>query len=398
MNLDITADSKVDCSHLSIQEDIDDEFTIGDPHTGEFLRVPKVAVDVIEMLDGQISIGEVKEAVSKKYNEDVDVIDFVMTILDCKMVYSINGKVLHTSINREPLLILRRLGSFFFSNVLVCLYAVAFLAVLFLFIVNPASFPKFQDLFIYETVGISTLNIVVVAWILTLVHEVGHLLAASKENISTRIRLNLRMIWLVAETDMTGLWARPKNNRYVPFLAGMMWDVVIIFACLIIQQVTNHPLIIGYSKLIVFLVLFAFLFQFIIFLRTDIYFVVSNWKNTSALHQNSLMFLSKIILKKNLPEWDHLPEYEKKNAVWFGFLYGIGGIIAISLFLYFQVPPVLYGVSLVYKSITVYGIDSYYFWDSAIVLFVFILQGIAWLFGLKTSLRQRKERRSTVEA
>jgi putative peptide zinc metalloprotease protein len=398
MNKDITAISKVDCSHLSIQEDIDDEFTIGDPHTGEFLRVPKVAVDVIEMLDGRNSIGEVIAAVSTKYNEDVDVIDFVMTLLDCKMVFSIDGQVLHSTINREPLTILRRLGSFFFSKVLISLYVVAFIAVISFFAANPTLFPKFKDLFIYETVGLSTLNIVIVAWILTLIHEVGHLLAASKENISTRIRLNLRMIWLVAETDMTGLWARPKNNRYVPFLAGMMWDVVIILACLIIQQTTNHPLIIGYSKLIVFLVLFAFLFQFIIFLRTDLYFVVSNWKNTSALHQNSLMYLSKTILKKDLPDWEHLPEYEKKNAVWFGFLYGIGGIIAISLFLYFQVPPVLYGVSLVYKSLTLYSIDSYYFWDSAIVLFVFILQGIAWLFGLRTSLILRKERKSTVEA
>jgi putative peptide zinc metalloprotease protein len=398
MNRDITADSKVDCSHLSIQEDIDDEYTIGDPHTGEFLRVPKVAVDVIEWLNGQNSIGEVVEAVNKKYNEDVDVIDFVMTLLDCKLVYSIDGQVLHSTINRKPLTILCRLGSFFFSKVFVSFYVLSFIAVISLFVVSPSLFPKFKDLFIYETVGVSTLNIVIVAWILTLVHEVGHLLAASKENISTRIRLNLRMIWLVAETDMTGLWARPKNNRYIPFFAGMMWDVVIIFTCLIIQLATNHPLIIGYSKLIVFLVLFAFLFQFIIFLRTDIYFVVSNWKNTSALHQNSLMFLSKTILKKDIPDWDHLPEYEKKNAVWFGFLYGIGGIIAISLFLYFQVPPVLYGVSLVYKSLTVYGIDSYYFWDSAIVLFVFILQGIVWLFGLRTSLRQRKERRSTVDA
>jgi putative peptide zinc metalloprotease protein len=397
MNLDITADSKVDCSHLSIQEDIDDEFTIGDPNTGEFLRVPKVAVDVIEWLDGQNTIGEVKEAVSKKYNEDIDVIDFVMTLHDCKLVYSINGEVVHTSINREPHPILRRLGSFFFSKVLVCLYVVALIAVISLFIVNPALFPKFQDLFIYETVGISTLNIVVVAWILTFVHELGHLLAASKENIATTIRLNLRMLWLVAETDMTGLWAKPKKNRYVPFLAGMMWDVVIILSCLIIQQNTNHALILGYSKLIVFLVLVAFLFQFIIFLRTDLYFVVSNWKNTSALHQNSILFLKKTFLKKDLPDWEQLPEYEKSNAVWFGYLYGAGGIIAISLFFHFQIPPVVYGVSLIYESLTLKSIDSFYFWDSAILLAVFLLQTIFWLFGLRTSLRLRKESRSTVE-
>jgi putative peptide zinc metalloprotease protein len=217
-------------------------------------------------------------------------------------------------------------------------------------------------------------------------------------NIATTIRLNLRMIWLVAETDMTGLWAKPKKSRYVPFLAGMMWDVVLILACLIIQQTTNHALIVGYSKLIVFLVLVAFLFQFIIFLRTDLYFVVSNWKNTSALHQNSLLFLKKTFLKKDLPEWDQLPEYEKKNAVWFGYLYGIGGIMAISLFFYFQVPPVVYGISLVYESLTLNSMGSFYFWDSAILLVVILLQGITWLFGLRTSLKQRKENRSPIEA
>lgn len=398
MNKEITVFSKVNCSHLSIQKDTDDEFTIGDPNTGEYLRVPTIAVDVIELLNGKLTIGEVTEALSKKYAEDVDVIDFVMTLMDCELVLSIDGKILNPEIERTPNPILQKLGTFFFSSFFVIFYILTCIAAIALFILNPALFPKFKNLFVYETVGISALNILIVGWLLTLVHEVAHLLAASKENIPSRIRLNLRMIWLVAETDMTGLWSRPKNKRYVPFLAGMMWDATIILAFLIIQQASDNQLIINYSKLIVFLVTFAFLFQFVIFLRTDLYFVISNWKNTSSLHQNSIMFLQKTFLKRNLPEWDHLPEYEKKNAIGYGFLYCIGGFTAISLFLYFQAPPIIYALAQIYEHLTDYSINSYYFWDSAILLLVVLLQVITWLFGLRTSLTQRKERRESMQA
>ncbi|WP_316568622.1 PqqD family peptide modification chaperone [Neobacillus sp. YIM B06451] len=398
MNKEIALLTKVDCSHLSIQKDFEDEFTIGDPSSGEFLQVPQVAVDVIELLNGRNTIEEVCEIANEKYNEDVDVIDFVMTLLEYGLVLSIDGETLKPEIKREAHPLFQKLGSFFFSKALVALYGISCLAVLFLFVIHPPLFPKFKDLFVYELVGISTFNIVVAAWILTIVHEFGHFLAASKEGISSLIRLNLRMIWLVAETDMSGLWAKPRSKRYIPFLAGMMWDVVIILICLAVQLTTKNELLIAYSKLIVFLTLFAFLFQFIIFLRTDLYFVVSNWKNTSALHQNSLMYLQKTFLKKEMPDWEQLPEHEKKNAVWFGFLYGIGGIIAITLFFYFQAPAILYGLTTVYHSITLYGIESFYFWDSVLVLAVFTLQAIIWLFGLRTSMKERKAERRTVEA
>ncbi|NHM33983.1 ThiF family adenylyltransferase [Neobacillus terrae] len=389
--------STVDCSHLTIQEN-GDEFTVGDPYTGEFIQVPEVGVDVINLLDGKRTIELVKETVELKYKTDIDVLDFVITLLECELVYSIDGEVLNPEVKREPNKPLFKLGSFFYSRVALMFYGAALLATAVLFFTNHSLFPRFKDLFVYEAIGLSALNILIVGWGLTLVHEVGHLLATSKENISSKIRLNLRMIFLVAETDMTGLWAKPKKNRYVPFLAGMLWDAAIALVCLVVQLLSTNPLVISYSKLVEFLTVYAFLFQFVIFLRTDMYFVISNWKNTSALHQNSRMYLLKKYFKKNVPEWDELPEHEQKNAVWFGHLYGVGGTIAIILFLYFQVPPILYAVSLVYKHLTTYSIGNFYFWDSLIILAVFLFQGGVWFVGFRNSMKERRNASPAVAA
>ncbi|HEY4552710.1 MAG TPA: PqqD family protein [Bacillaceae bacterium] len=388
----LSPDSIIDCSHLSIQPE-GDEFTVGDPVIGEFIRVPEVAIDVIRMLDGQATVEEVRRTISQKYEEDVDVLDFAQVLQDCHLILSIDGHLVHPEMKRNPNPILVKLGNVFFSPVAVFLYFLAFASIIVFLMARPALFPGFKDLFIYEAVGISGLTVLLVTWIHTLIHEMAHLLAASKENILARIRLNLRMVWLVAETDMTGLWSLPKSKRYIPFLAGMMWDCIMILGCFIIQMTAANQMLIAYSRMAAFIIILSFLWQFIIFLRTDIYFVVSAWKNTSALHDSSLMYLKKIFLKKESAEWDLLPQHEKKNAAWFGLLYITGGAVALGLFLHFQLQPALYALYLVYKNLANQGIESFYFWDSILVLAVLMLQIITWMVGFRTYLNERRERR-----
>lgn len=397
MKMTIDQNTIVDCTHLSKQPD-GEEYTIGDPHTGEFLRVPEVAVDVIEQLDGHKTIAEATNDLKRKYDEDIDVIDFVNTLLDFNLVLSVNGKLLNPQVKRDPNRILVQLGSIFYSKPFLLLYIFSFFGVIYLLLTHSDLLPHYKDIFVYKAVGLSTLNLMIVTYSLIIIHEFGHVLAAAKENVISHIRLNLRMVFLVAETDMTGLWSRPKSKRYVPYLAGMAWDVIIILVCLLLQLYSNIQIVIDYSKLIVYITIVKFIWQFIIYLRTDIYYVVSNWKNTSALHENGIMYLRKKFLKKEVPLWKDLPKYEQKNAVWFGYLYLIGAFIAVGQFLFFRLPPSVYGMTIVIKSLTTKGLYSYYFWDSMIVLGVTVIQLITWILGFRTSWRERKARRAIVQA
>lgn len=385
----LTKEHIPDCSHLSIQQD-GEEFTIGDPAMGEFIRVPEVAADVVRGFDGSKTIEEVKQLVEAQYEEEVDVLDFAETLLEMGLILKINGVLLNEDIDREANPHLQKAGKVLFSKPLLTMYGLSAIAAVFLLLLNPALFPGFRDVFLFESVGFSALVILFTITTVTIIHEFAHVLAANRLGVKTKVQLNLRMIFLVAETDMSGLWSRAKNERYTPYLAGMAWDSVMILACLLIQLLAPVAFIVAVAKMVTFFLLFGVISQFVIFLRTDMYFVLINWVNTSALHEHSLVFLQKVFRNKRQEEWQRLAPHEQKHAKWFSFLYMVGGIVAIFLFVYFQILPSLYGLQQAYQNITQNALSNIYFWDGVLVIAVLLVQVVVWLIGLRTARQERQ--------
>lgn len=58
MSNQLTLDSIVDLSHLSIQKEDDEEYTVGDLYNDIFIRIPYEGVLVIELLNKGLSIEE----------------------------------------------------------------------------------------------------------------------------------------------------------------------------------------------------------------------------------------------------------------------------------------------------------------------------------------------------
>jgi hypothetical protein len=46
------------------------------------------------------------------------------------------------------------------------------------------------------------------------VHELAHLAAARSLGVPARIGLSTRLFYLVAQTDVSGIWAAPRRARY----------------------------------------------------------------------------------------------------------------------------------------------------------------------------------------
>jgi putative peptide zinc metalloprotease protein len=112
------------------------------------------------------------------------------------------------------------------------------------------------------------------ATVLGLAHEAAHVLAAWAAGVPSRISLGRRMIFVVYQTDLTRLWSVPRRARVVPLLAGLLFDSaatgILAVAGLIL---TGHAplLVIHVIRLAVLLNVGAVAFQFLIFLRTDVY-------------------------------------------------------------------------------------------------------------------------------
>jgi hypothetical protein len=120
----------------------------------------------------------------------------------------------------------------------------------------------------------SLLLLAALATVLGLAHEGAHVLAAWAAGVPSRISIGRRMIFIVYQTDLTRLWSVPRRARVVPLLAGLLFDSaatgVLAGADLIL---TGHAplLVIHLIRLAVLLNVGAIAFQFLIFLRTDVY-------------------------------------------------------------------------------------------------------------------------------
>jgi hypothetical protein len=115
---------------------------------------------------------------------------------------------------------------------------------------------------------VSILILLVVGTVLGALHELAHVLAAWATGVPSRVSVGRRMAAVVLQTDLTRLWSVPRRQRIVPLAAGMLLDAALIGAILAVQSVTPVP---HALRVVVFANVTAIAYQFLIFLRTDVY-------------------------------------------------------------------------------------------------------------------------------
>jgi hypothetical protein len=114
-----------------------------------------------------------------------------------------------------------------------------------------------------------------------IIHEFGHVIAARAAGVPARVRISHRLWFMVAETDMTGIWLAPKRSRQLAFLAGSILDAVGASALLGLLWAEHHGwLALGATlRRVVAATLLSYLlrllWQCFVFVRTDFYFVLA---------------------------------------------------------------------------------------------------------------------------
>jgi len=380
--------SKVKVS-VSVQPD-GDEYTIGDPITGRFIRVPAEAIQIIDLLDGERSIIDIYAFLKEEKELDLDVLDFVKTLNKVGLVERIddqNINVIDYSGKQNEKIVLA--GKMLFNPYTNYIYIACFLGSVVIMLSQKDLFPVYRDIFIFDYVGLSILLFFIISWVMTFFHELAHYLAAYKEGIHTRFRLSLRLFWLVAEADMTGLWSAPTKKRYLPYLAGMAWDSLFLFIGLMIQIVNISPFINRLGALLSLILLFRMAWQFLIFLRTDIYYVLANRLSTTNLHHSANTAILYRFNKSKKIEWSTFNEREKRYAKRLGILYLFGYLMACILFLGYQLPGALVACFRSITQIIESSLLTFNFYDGLITLLVISVDIILWGIGALTKYKRR---------
>jgi hypothetical protein len=230
------------------------------------------------------------------------------------------------------------------------LYSVLFITCVTLLLADKHLRPRGRDLFFLHNPVYSVGCMFIVVMLLGAAHEGAHWLAARVQGIPAQITISRRLYFLVLQTDLTGIWTLPRRKRYGPILAGMAFDTVRLAALLAARITASagmwHPSS-TLARLIVALVaqaVVAIMFQFFVFLRTDIYALISTCLGCMNLTRTTQLLLRRQVLTltaRDQDELDHASARDLEVARWYRWLYVVGLVAATWFFFSFFGPNIV---------------------------------------------------------
>jgi hypothetical protein len=332
-----------------------DEVLVGEPETGTFVTIPVIGGVVIEALERGATIAEAEAEAEAITGQPVDVAAFVETLTELGFVDdgSHRDVVRTASIQGRRWLVgvSERVARPLFGPVAWACYAVLGLFCAGVLVTEPRLFPvPGQDAFVLADIGLSAVLLVPLSWATMALHECGHWLAARAIGLRARFGVDRRLMLLVFETDLTQVWSVPRRRRYGPLLGGMAIDVVVL-AVLLAGRLLIHaglwspPATVDTVLAVgVYLKLAGFLWQCMVFLRTDLYAVLVNllgcrnlWRVKSLMARQAFGRLS----TGQAAELSRASEPDRRAARWFRWLWLAGFAGVLGWFALFVLPVLI---------------------------------------------------------
>ena len=358
-------------------------YIVGNINENLFLEVTYEFLYILEFADGINTIEDIHEKILNKYNIDVDILEALQYLFEENLIYSVDGIVFGKDNEVEFNKYLKRVSEIVYSKIGIIFFVLIILVNVFV-IYKYGMFPKAKSaLFIENKPGLSFLIYFMVAWAITCFHELGHYLSAVKLGIPVKIKLSLRIVFLVVESDINGIWSVSQKERNICYIAGFLNECLLLFVVLIINLFVKSAIFSRLTDMILLIVFVNFIWQFMIFLRTDFYFIILNMLKISSLHDSAIKMFKDLTMKNK--SYKNLTPDEKKIFHYLCF-YILGFVF--SLIYYFYNLMIYY--TIISKSIIqVINHNSNYL-DDLILLVVLLVSFVLWFVGLYGRLKDRK--------
>ncbi|WP_431676277.1 hypothetical protein [Kitasatospora sp. KL5] len=377
-----------------------DEVLVGRLDTGSYAVFPADGAELLQRLTEGMPLDRAAEWYEETFEEPVDVEDFLDTIRELGFVRETGAE---QAAPAAPVRF-RRLARAAFSPVAWLCY----LAVVALWLLALAGHgdlrPHPSQIFFVKSLLVVQLVITFGQVPLLLAHEGFHILAGRRLGLPTKLRLSNRLTYIVAETETNGLLSVERRKRYLPFLAGMLCDVVVLAVLGLIAEAGRHAdgtlsttgrvcLALGFT------VVMRFCWQFQLYLRTDLYYVFA-----TALHCYDLHDAAKAVLRNRIWRLLGRPERQVDENQWteqdrrVGAFYGpfivLGFCVLVAITVFASIPVTLEYLRIAARALGSGRIDAH-FWDSLLSLVLNAAQ-VAALIVL--ARRKRREQRRTAVA
>lgn len=269
--------------HPLVYLDEGDEVTIGRPETDSYAIFPPDGAEVVRRLGSGATPGEVARWYESEYGEQVDVADVVAALAELGFVREAGDAPAAGRVRWQ------RLGQALFSPVAWAGYAGLVAWAVVAMVRAPDLVPTYSSVFFTEYYSVVEVTLIVGVLPLLLLHEAFHALAGRRLGVRSRLRISRRLYLVVLETGMDGLVAVPRRRRYLPILAGMLFDLVATALFVLAADLTRDPdgglSFAGRLCLaLAFTTLLRLVWQFSFYLRTDLYVLVATALGCVDLH------------------------------------------------------------------------------------------------------------------
>ncbi|OON27787.1 MULTISPECIES: hypothetical protein [unclassified Micromonospora] len=337
MSVEVAGSCRVLLHELRLRPDGDD-WIVGRVDTGDFVAVPEIAAAALRLLGAGHSVDETHRRLRAERGREIDVAGFVRDLVGLGFVAAVDGRPVPGAPVPAPTL--PRLRPRHVRWLVARPVAVAVLAVTGAAAVTallaPGVLPSHRDLLWSPHASLVLAGNAAVAWSIVLLHELAHLLTARAHGVPGRLGLGTRLQFLVAQTDVSGIWAAPRSARLTVYLAGMVVNVVVASVAVLVRAAAAPGTPVDRAAAVVLLLAVLPLpVQFLVFMRTDVYFVLQDVAGARNLYADGAAYarwwLRRATRRPGADPSLALPARERRAVRWYALLLVVGTAACLAV-------------------------------------------------------------------
>lgn len=329
-----------------------DSYIVGNADIGDFYQFPWQGVKILDWLGSGDTAATIKSRLALEDPEPVDVDDFLEQLTEIGFIHSasqrevvqerlqVSARGTRTTFSVNP----KIAKAIFSPPVTVCYLAIvsyAFVAA----IENPDLRVNVDALYVESNRLLLLAIVLALSLIHIVMHELGHMLAAARHGVRSKYGIGNRLWDLVAESDLTGILTLPKSQRYLPMLAGLLVDILWVSGLtILLGTLLRHDagrFAIQVVQVLVLETLLGMAWQFNVFVKTDIYFVICNYFSYPDLDKDARIYLRNVVFRASLGRYgseapsrifNHLTVLRIFSLIWlFGRILALGILFGVFL-------------------------------------------------------------------
>ncbi len=344
-----------------------DGITVGRADIESYALLPEDGVALLRRLADGATAEEAAVWYERTFGESVDMADFLDTLRDLGFVREAGEAVAE-----PPKLRFQTAGRIMFSRPAWVVHLALLAAAAVVMVRHAELRPHAHNVFFTSSliavqVGVALFQSPAVLW-----HEWFHLLAARRLGLASRMSLGRRFYYVVVETQLDALRSVPPRRRYLPMLSGMLADLL-LFSVLVLLAAGDLSGGLSWpgrlALAVAYTVLLRLAWQFYVFLRTDLYYVITTALGCTDPHAATRAYLRERF--RRLPrvgpsDWrtgDWAPR-DRAVAPWFA-LITVGGVTAMLVTVSLWTAPLIWQFAHhVGSGLAGGGTGDPHFWDS----------------------------------